>query len=129
MREIASYFKPEEAHLMASVLEGNGIKAFLRDENIVGLHWVPQLTGGVKIQVLDEDVEKAIEILNLPKMEEGIISCPHCGSHNTKILELNALTALSIATGFFLPWASKKVNCLDCRKSFPLKLKKTEPVA
>jgi hypothetical protein len=74
MREIASYFKPEEAYLIASVLEGNGIKTYLRDENIVSLHWIPQATGGVKIQVSDEDVEKALEVLNLPKMETGIIS-------------------------------------------------------
>jgi DNA-directed RNA polymerase subunit RPC12/RpoP len=125
MKLIASYSKPEEAHLAASLLEGNGITVNVRDADTVGNYWMySNAVGGVKIEVLETEEEKAREILNLPKEATEILACPHCGSGNVKIREMNIFTAISIALGFVIPFASKKIDCMVCTKSFELDLKK-----
>jgi hypothetical protein len=67
MKVIGSYSKPDEAHLAASVLEGNGIKAYVRDTN--SATWIPIAVGGARVEVSDEDAEKAMEVLNLSESE------------------------------------------------------------
>jgi hypothetical protein len=65
MAVVAAYSKPEEAHLIRSVLEGNGVTAYVRDEHIVALDWLySNAIGGVKVEVADEDLARAREILH-----------------------------------------------------------------
>lgn len=65
MKTIASYSKPEEAYLAASYLEGNGIEAHVRDDNIITANWLfSNAVGGVKLEVADEDAAKALELLS-----------------------------------------------------------------
>ncbi|WPJ98170.1 DUF2007 domain-containing protein [Coraliomargarita algicola] len=127
MKQIASYSKPEEAYLAASLLEGNGIVVNVRDADTVGNYWMySNAVGGVKLEVSDADETQAREILNLPKEANGLLVCPFCGSGNVKMREMNLFTAISVAIGFVLPFASKKVDCLECSKSFELDLKKAK---
>lgn len=56
MTTIATFNKPEEAHLLRMRLESGGIEAFLVDENVTQMEWA-LFTGGVRVQVADEDVE------------------------------------------------------------------------
>ena len=50
MQVIAQYSKPEDAYLAVSALEGNGINAEVRDDNIVSLYWLySNAVGGVKV--------------------------------------------------------------------------------
>ena len=56
MRTIATFNKPEEAHLFRLRLEAGGIEAFLADENVTQTK-LSFFTGGVRVQVADEDVE------------------------------------------------------------------------
>lgn len=64
MKTVASFSKPFEAHLLIARLEANGIRAFARDENLVTLDWLySNAVGGVKIDVADEDYERALELL------------------------------------------------------------------
>ena len=131
MKIIASYSKPEEAYLIASLLEGNGITVNVRDAETVSNYWMySNAIGGVKIEVPEPEEEKAKEILNLPKEPIGMLACPRCGSGNVKIREMNILTAISVALGIMIPFASKKVDCMACKESFVLDLKKlkAEPV-
>lgn len=55
-----------EAMLVRSVLEGAGIEVFLPDEftaqNAPPYTWA---TGGIRVQVAEEDVEQAREVLRL----------------------------------------------------------------
>lgn len=123
MKIIATYHSPDKAHLAASVLEGNGIAVELRDIEIVeAIQIYADAVGGIKLAVPDVDEERAREILELPPESEGLLTCPHCGSGNVKMRELNMITAMSIIIGFLLPFSTKKVDCLACRKSFPLNL-------
>ena len=57
MTTIATFFKPEEAHLLRMRLEAGGIAAFTQDENLV------QIEGGMRVQVADEDAEAARELM------------------------------------------------------------------
>ena len=120
MPVLATYMKPEDAHLAASLLEGNGIEAYLRDENLASLHlFYSNAIGGVKLEVAEEDYERAHEILNLPKESSDWLTCPHCGSENVRVREMSLLSALAlIFLSLILPQRKHPIDCLDCSKSF-----------
>ncbi|HKJ89794.1 MAG TPA: DUF2007 domain-containing protein [Oceanipulchritudo sp.] len=126
MKLIGSYTKAEEAHLVASLLDANGIRAVVLDENTATLNWFyANAIGGVKVEVFDEDLEAAREVLSLPK-EHGILpACPDCGSEKTRVRELSLLTAAVLGfLGFIIPHHSVKVDCLECGKTFKHAYKK-----
>jgi hypothetical protein len=53
-----------EAQVIRSFLEGSGIKAFLPDEFTIQNNWMwTNAIGGVRVQVAEENVERAEEIL------------------------------------------------------------------
>ena len=57
MTTVATFNKPEDAHLLRMRLEDAGIPAFLLNEHITQLEWLPAITGtGVRVQVADQDV-------------------------------------------------------------------------
>jgi len=122
---LARYSKPEEAYLAASVLEGSGIQAFVRDANTVHANWMySNAIGGVKLEVGEEDVELAREALEIPKDTESLLECPECSSHHVRMRELNLLTAIGVFLGFLLPISTRKADCFHCGASFPVGLKK-----
>ena len=52
------------AYLLRARLEGSGITAYVRDEYLITLDWLySNAVGAVKVDVSDEDYEKALEIL------------------------------------------------------------------
>lgn len=63
MITIATFGKPEEAHLLRMRLEDAGIAAYLRDENTIQWEWGSQAFGGVRVDVADEDEEAAKAVL------------------------------------------------------------------
>lgn len=63
MVTVAAFFKPEEAHLARMRLEAAGIEAFLRDENFTQIWGFSVDSGGVKLEVADEDAEAALAVL------------------------------------------------------------------
>ena len=65
MQTVASFTEPVEAHLLRTRLEAAGVEAFIRDENLVSLVWLhPGVGGGVKVDVADEDFERALAVLD-----------------------------------------------------------------
>ena len=62
MTTIATFNKSEDAHLLRLRLESGGIAAFMVDENVTQMEW-SFLTGGVRVQVADEEVEVVREFL------------------------------------------------------------------
>jgi hypothetical protein len=65
MKTLASFNQPMDAYLLRARLEGSGIAAYIRDENLITLDWLySNAVGGVKVDVMDEDYEKALEILD-----------------------------------------------------------------
>lgn len=54
---------PSEAHVMKMQLEAEGVDVFLKDEFMAQVTGVPQEVGGVKVQVKEEDFDKAGNLL------------------------------------------------------------------
>ena len=119
MTIVAAFVKIEDAYLARSRLEGSGISAHIRDEGVVGLDWfLSNAIGGVKVEVGDEDAQRAREILNEKEAAHGILYCPHCGSGAVRIREMGVVTGILFFFGNLpLPIRCKTVDCRDCRKS------------
>jgi len=122
MPVIASYTKMEDAHLAVSKLEGSGVRAWLRDEATANIYWLySNAIGGVKVEVAEEDYERAREILDLPKEESGLLTCSHCGSENVRLRELDfGAMILMVFTSILSPIKSRKADCRDCGQSFDI---------
>ena len=93
MKTIATFSKPEEAHLFRTRLEAAGIQAFVQDENMIQMDWLySNAIGGVRVQVADEDIETAQEFLGADTEQHPSDAldpiCPVCGSHEIKPYEL-----------------------------------------
>ena len=125
MPVIASYTKLEDAHLAVSKLEGSGVEAWLRDEATANIYLLySNAIGGVKVEVSADDLTRAREILELPKEPSGLLQCPHCGSENVSMRQMNLFAALAlIFLSLIVPGRTRKVDCLDCRRSFEKDLK------
>ena len=77
MRTLAAFNHPDQAHLLRMRLEGSGIAAYVRDENMVTLDWLVSLAvGGVKVDVADDDYEAALAILAEDAEDEPTSSPP-----------------------------------------------------
>ena len=60
MKTIATFSKPEEAHLFRTRLGAAGIPAYVQDEHFIQMDWLySNAIGGVRVQIADEDVEAA----------------------------------------------------------------------
>ena len=54
-----------DAHLLQNYLESEGIDSFIQDEHTVDINPLfSNAIGGVRLQVREEDVEKAVEIID-----------------------------------------------------------------
>ena len=63
---IATFEYPHEAHVIKSKLESEDIYVFLKDELTVQAdNFISNAIGGVKLQIKENDVEKALEVLKL----------------------------------------------------------------
>jgi len=84
MKTIATFSKPEEAHLLRTRLEAMGIQAFVQDEFMVQMDLLySNAIGGVRVQVADEDGEEAALLLREDRGVEEVQCdprCPKCGS-------------------------------------------------
>jgi len=84
---VKSFDTAIEAHIIKNKLEGEGIRAFVMDENIVTLNPLLNFAvGGVRLQVNEEDLDKARQILAevdstpLTNEQDEVIKCPNCES-------------------------------------------------
>ncbi|MBV0932635.1 putative signal transducing protein [Marinobacterium weihaiense] len=88
---IARYTYPYEAQIARALLDSEGIRAFVADEQTINMQWLySDALGGVRLQVAAEDVERACQLLaedrEAPLLEqegEDRPACPVCGSRNT----------------------------------------------
>jgi len=78
MKTIAAFSKPIDAHMLVARLGGSGVTAFVRDEHMVTLDWLASnAIGGVKVDVGDEDLERALEIMaDTPIDDEKAVQDP-----------------------------------------------------
>ena len=72
--EIARYYEPEAAQMIESLLKSDGIKCYLRNEYTSQVMY-PANMGGIRIELLENEVPRAMEILEangyeFPKEDE-----------------------------------------------------------
>ena len=69
---IATFDQPAQARLAKNVLDEAKIQAAIGDENLVAMDWLlSNAVGGVKVQVWEEDAERAVTVLEQKLGERG----------------------------------------------------------
>ncbi len=64
MKTVATFFWLDQAYMARAALEGSGIRAFIPDEYAVSTRpLIENALGGVRLQVEDEDYDRAKEFL------------------------------------------------------------------
>jgi len=125
---IATYTFPHEVLIDKSKLEAYGIYCFVKDEITIQVHnFYSNALGGLKLQVQQKDVERAIKIMNdhpdiSTDYTESKIKCPNCSSGNVDsiVLNRNVSLILLMLTNLPIPIFSRKFHCFECYKDFRL---------
>ena len=115
------------AHIAMGRLKEDGIESWLKDEYTITVD--PILTnalGGIKLMVVREDAERAIEILRRVVNEaRATHPCPVCGSKNIELVTSprKASNWISMIFGFFTAGVTlpidKMYHCFDCGHEYP----------
>lgn len=119
MVTIRTCYSLPEAQVIQSHLEGSGIEVFLPDELTVQNNWLwANAIGGVRVQVLEEDAERAVEVLDEASSEnqkEATKSCPHCGATLKESYGFRPYPKMLLALVFSIPLRSKPTwHCPKC---------------
>ena len=62
---IATFDQAAQARLAKNALDAAGVQATVTDESLVAMDWLlSNAVGGIKVQVWDEDAERAVAVLN-----------------------------------------------------------------
>lgn len=90
MITVATFSKPEEAHLLRLRLGAGGVDAYVQDENMIQMNWLySDAIGGVRVQIAEDDLEAAREIVAVPPVKADVGSvaelteCPECSATDT----------------------------------------------
>lgn len=134
MTTIASFNEPWEAHILCGRLQHEGIDAQVAHEHHVWANWMfATALGGVKVQVADEDVERAQVIADryqagdyadelaaeFPNDEAAKLpECPACGAHASMPYRSAGARVLSVAayvaTTVVIPPVPSGLRCTQC---------------
>jgi Zn finger protein HypA/HybF involved in hydrogenase expression len=141
---------PHEVAVIRGRLEAEGITCFVKDEMTVQVNpFYSNAIGGVKLQVLESDLNQAVEILketgyikekklqnfdepsqinehsnNQHRTEKGVaIICPICGSE--EVVKTKKTGWLFLLTSLLFmcptPFLQRKYYCFNCKQEFKLK--------
>jgi hypothetical protein len=119
---VRSYDNYIPAHMMLQRLEDEGIKAYLQDEYTVTIDPIlSNAIGGIKLMIYDEQVERAMKLINGFEQEyKKAVICPRCQSNNVlHITQPNNITNwfTALTTWLFGNYAlsfKKVYKCSDC---------------
>jgi len=136
-REAISLTFPAQAHMVQGYLESEGINTILKDELTTQVNnMYSNAVGGVKVMVMDEDYENAIQILQQggyinpekqPKIEivyrtttTNKKQCPFCHSENIgkKKTPDVIMLIVSLILGVIFPIFRRTDMCFDCGKEW-----------
>lgn len=128
LKTIANFRDLPLAELAKAKLKSESIPCFLQDKNLVGIDWMySQAIGGIKLQVREEHMDIAKQILNedcsadlkmveeeFPALEKSDL-CEKCSSPNLIILDATRKAgAWSLLLGFPFIFFRKRYQCTEC---------------
>ena len=132
-----TFAHPMELAVLQTRLESEDIECRILDELIVQVNpFFSNAIGGVKLQVKESDIPRAIEILkvggyikddnaqpskNKMKFANATsMECPNCGSGEIlkNKISKKAFAISILFLGFPLPFISKTYHCFDCGQNF-----------
>jgi len=119
MVTIRTCYSLPEAQVIQSHLQGSGIEAFLPDEMTVQNDWLlTNALGGVRVQVWEDDAERAAEVLreaSAGNEQETAKICPHCGAELKESHGLGLYPKMLLALVLSIPVRSKSTwRCPKC---------------
>ncbi len=124
---VSSYDDVLEAHLAGICLEDAGIPSYVADANVVNTYWLYTLAvGGMKIQVEEQNLPKALQVLADLKSsavagKEAIYGdCPACNSRKVEVTRYKKRLSLAfcIPFGFPLPFLWRPLKCQECHHTW-----------
>jgi hypothetical protein len=136
---IKTFTYAHELPIYQGWLEAEGIPCFTKDEYTIQINpFYSNALGGIKLQVKEEDVARAMEVLkeletpdlqmdsvdgNLPLVDEGalVLHCPVCGSEEISLQRRPSGLAFVVSfltLGFPLPIYGRKYHCYGCGRDF-----------
>jgi DNA-directed RNA polymerase subunit RPC12/RpoP len=127
---IGTFQYSAEAQIIKGKLEFEGIEVYIRDNNTIDSNPLySQAIGGVKLYVVEENVEKANQILSTISEfslddNNKLIKCPKCGAEQiemyTSIKDIKSLLSFIFSSLFaLLPFHAKhKYKCQNCKNEF-----------
>jgi hypothetical protein len=129
MKTVSTFMVPYEAHLAKGLLESEGIRTVVVDENVSDQVIYTPAIGGVKVQVLDEDYDRAMKVLGYgqptaetPQKPAPVDICPQCGSSEITTNPLSPKTILAFLVSLFvrIPILSRRTQkvCRKCGKKW-----------
>ena len=123
---IARFRLPYEAHIAWSRHDSEGIAAFVADEHTINMQWLlSDALGGVRLQVAQADVDRALAILAEDREqdlleEQGVDAarCPHCGSEDTEYQQIGRRWAFLVFIGLDFPLFPVRdgIKCRQCQR-------------
>lgn len=124
---VETFTSPWEAQLARARLESEGIHSVIADENFIRLYWaLSNAVGGVKLQVREDDVTRAAELLQsrqpIPEIylvtdeEAARPRCPGCKSDRVFFQRWSrrGFVGSWILFGLPLPIPSRRWLCRHC---------------
>ena len=130
---IATYIGAWEAHLARAKLESEGIYSLVLDDQTASINWIYSSTiGGVRLQVREQDSERAIQLLETTAEERPAIqqecpapdttapTCPACGSSNIARARFSSPVAVLSFLLLGLPFLfiRKRFVCKNCGRKW-----------
>ncbi|VGO20513.1 hypothetical protein SCARR_02576 [Pontiella sulfatireligans] len=99
-------------------LEESGINAFIADQNLALINPLYSgAIGGIRIQIHEDDMKKAREILDDENpVDTGIFKCPNCSSDSVEYENVSKRSAYLSLFLINMPftWSKRKCTCKNC---------------
>jgi hypothetical protein len=120
---VNTYHSLPEAEVGRSILEQNGIPAYLPDRNVVFAAWyLTHAVGGIRLQVPERELAPARLLLveqDGALERGGVDTCPECGSGDVfRPASLLLGVAVCALTGIPFLWRRRVRYCRRCRHSW-----------
>jgi hypothetical protein len=115
---VAHFHEVMEAEILSGRLRSEGIETFVLDTHSVSMQpHLAQSLGGIRVQVMRKDLERARTIFSEAEKEKVLPDpCPRCSSANTELVKSYSLKSLFNLFTFPISFSlyKRSYRCKDC---------------